>query len=241
MQAGKHPWTVIALVGLFSLLPNIVRADQLRLVQREGGNRVEVVEEQADSFVVKIPKGEIALIKRETPTEIKLWKEKKILWEDQGDYLVLSLPKERIAPPPTSAEESPDYSKAPTLEKGLSTIGAKGQTSGVGVLTGNITGRALRGGRPLAGCLVRLSAIQGTATELTRLLGGKKSTPASGPNVIGTTTGANGVFLFDDVPIGDYDISWLPPGSSHWLGRLSDKPDVTVQAGEVTQQGDIEL
>ena len=202
---------------------------------------MEVLEEQPNAFIVKIPKGEVALIKRETQTEIKLWKEKKILWEDQGDYLVISLPKERIAPPQaTAVEGAPEYTPAASLKEGLNATGAKGQAS-IGVLTGNVTGRTLQHGRPLAGCRVKLSAIRGTATELTRLLGGQSSPQGPGPKVAEAITNTNGVYLFEDVPIGDYDISWLPLGSTHWLGLLSDKPDVTVRAGEITQQGDMDL
>jgi len=221
-------------------LPPVVFADTLRLKANEQGAEVEVLEERPEAFIVKIPKSEVELIKRQTPTELKLWKEKRILWEDQGDYLVISLPKDRIAPPPITAEDSLGYTTATTLEEGLSATGAKGQPSGIGVLTGNVTGRALHGGRPLAGCRVRLSAIRGPALELTRLLGGKASQDPGG-NAIETTTGTHGVYLFEDVPIGDYDISWLLPDSTHWLGWLSDKPDVTVRSGEITQQGDIDL
>jgi hypothetical protein len=216
-------------------------ADRLRLVEREGGSEVEVIEEQPDAFIVKIPKGEVELVKRETPTEIKLWKEKKILWEDQGDYLVISLPKERLAPPPTTTGDgAAGYASAASLEEGLAVTGVKGQHAAIGLLAGNVTGRVTQHGRPLAGCRVRLSPIQGPASDLTRLLGAKTA-QGSGQNAIETTTGSDGIYLFEDVPIGDYDISWLPSGSTHWLGWLSDKPDVTVKAGEVTQQGAIEL
>ena len=245
----KRHWDVLSRLGsavvfatLVSLAPATSQADRLRLVNREEGNEVEVIEERPDAFVLKIPKSEVTLIKRETPTEIKLWKEKKILWEDQGDYLVISLPKERIAPPPeTAAEGTPEYTPAASLAEGLTATGTKGQASTPGMLTGNVTGRVLQRGRPLAGCRVKLSAIQGAATELTRLLGGKSFPQGPGPKVVEATTDTNGVYLFEDVPIGDYDISWLPSGSTHWLGWLSDKPDVTVRAGEITQQGDMDL
>ena len=241
LSAGRRQVvSTAAFAALISLAPATSQADRLRLVEREGGSEVEVIEERPDAFVLKIPKSEVALIKRETPTEIKLWKEKKILWEDQGDYLVISLPKERIAPPAeTAAEETSGYVPAASLKEGLTETGTKGQASGV--LTGNVTGRVLHDGHPLTGCRVRLSPIQGPATELTRLLGGKFSPQGPGQKVVETTTNTNGVYLFEDVPIGDYDISWLPLGATHWLGWLSDKPDVTVKAEEVTQQGDIDL
>lgn len=220
--------------------PESARADRLQLTERADGSDVEVLEEQSDAFVVKIPKSEVALIKRETPTEVKLWKEKKILWEDQGDYVVISLPKERIAPPPGGAGGAPEYATASTLTEGLAATGATGRTSVFGILSGDVTGRVLRRSRPLAGCRVKLVAIQGPSAELSRLLGGR-ATAGKSPATTETTTGANGVYLFEHVPIGDYDISWLPPGSAHWLGRLSEEPDITVRSGEVTQQGDIDL
>ncbi len=248
LSSPKRPWDVLsrragaaACVALVSLAPATSQADRLRLAERDGGAEVEVLEERPDAFIVKIPKGEVELIKRETPSEIKLWKEKKILWEDQGDYLVISLPKERIAPPPTTtAEGTAGFAPVASLAEGLAVTGVKGQRSAIGILTGNVTGRVLQHGRSLPGCRVKLSAIQGAATELTQLLGAKTS-QGSGENVVEATTGSDGVYLFENVPIGNYDISWLPVGSTHWLGWLSDKPDVTVRAGEITQQGDMKL
>ena len=248
-SSPKRPWDIFCLaattslltIGVLGLAPSAARADRLRLVEHEGGNEVEVLEERPEGFVVKIPKSEVELVTRETPTDIKLWKDKKILWEDQGDYLVISLPKERIAPPPTTtAEGTAGYTPAASLEEGLTVTGVKGQHSAIGILTGNVTGRVLQHGRPLRGCRVRLVPIQGPATELTRLLGSKAS-QGPGQNVVEASTGTNGIYLFEEVPIGDYDISWLPPGSTHWLGWLSDKPDVTVRAGAITQQSDAEL
>lgn len=220
--------------------PATAYADRLTLAERSDGSEVEVLEEQPDAFVVKIPKSEVTLIKRETPTEVKLWKEKKILWEDQGDYVVISLPKERITPPSNSDHGAAEYATAPTLTEGLAATGATGRTSRLGVLTGDVTGRVLRGSRPLAGCRVKLVAIQGPSAELSRLLGGG-TRDGKTPTTREAMTGANGVYLFEHVPIGDYDISWLPPGSTHWLGRLSEVPDVTVRAEEVAQQGDVDL
>lgn len=233
---------VVVLAGLLGVgMPGTSQADRLRLAEREGGGEVEVLEERPDAFIVKIPKSEIELLQRETPTEVKLWKEKKILWEDAGDYLVLSLPKERIAPPPVAtAGGSSDYATAESLEAGLAETGQKGHSSTLGILAGEVRGRVLRDGRPLAGCRVKLSAIQGPASELARLLGSKQANQPH-PTGVETTTGGDGAYRFEDVPIGDYDISWLPQGSTHWLGWLSDKPDVTVRAGAITQQSDAEL
>ncbi|MBI4436673.1 MAG: carboxypeptidase regulatory-like domain-containing protein [Candidatus Omnitrophica bacterium] len=228
-------------VGLLSFISETSHADQLRLVEREDGNEVEILGEREDAFIVKIPKGEVKMIKREALTEIKLWKEKKILWEDKGDYLVISLPKERIIPSlSTTVEYSPRTIATPSLEEGLAATGTKGRTLSSNVLTGSVTGRVFKSGRPLAGCRVRLVAIEGPGSELTRLLGGKSKDPP-GPTTVEATTGEDGVYLFEEVPIGDYDISWLPPDSTHWLGWLSEKPDVTVLAGELIQRGDIEL
>jgi len=233
---------VLVLVGVLGVAPKISHADRLRLVNREEGSEVEVIEERPDAFVLKIPKSEVAQIKRETPTEIKFWKEKKILWEDQGDYVVISLPKERIAPPPeTAAEATSGYTPAGSLVEGLTATGTKGQTSTPGMLTGNVTGRVLHHSRPLPGCRVRLSPIQGPATELSRLLGGKSTPKGPGSKPVETTTTVSGVYLFEEVPIGDYDISWLSPGATHWVGWLSEKPGVTVKAGEITQQSDVDL
>ena len=223
-------------------LSSTVFADKLRLRVSEEGTEVDILEERPDAFVVKISKSDVELMKRETaPTEIKLWKEKKILWEDQGDYVVISLPKERIAPSaePTS-EGSPGYQTAASLQEGLAATGEKSRAYSVGAVSGGVTGRVLHDGQPLAGCRVKLSAIPGMTTELLRLLG-NESSQRSSQTMFEVTTGPDGTYFIEGIPVGDYDISLLPPDSKHWLGWLSEKPDVTVRSGEITQQSDIEL
>ncbi|MBI4431336.1 MAG: carboxypeptidase regulatory-like domain-containing protein, partial [Candidatus Omnitrophica bacterium] len=233
----------VGLTGfLCFFISDVSQAEWLRLLEREEGNEVEVLEEQPDAFIVKIPESEVAIIKGEAPAEIKLWREKKILWEDLGDYLVISLPKERIAPPPASADNSLGYATAASLAGGLAAAAEKGQRSATDILSGNVRGRVLRNGFPLVGVQVRLTAIEGSAAGLTRLLGGK---PAEKPEqkkmAASTITDSNGAYFFKNVPLGDYDIAWLPPESTHWQGWLSDKPDVTVKASVLLQMNDIEL
>ncbi len=230
-------WVVFSTINL----PSPVFADKLRLRVSEEGAEVELLEERLDAFIVKIPKSEVGLMKREIPSEMKLWKEKKILWEDQGDYLVISLPKERLIPLSEPASEgSLGYQTATSLKEGLAATGEKGRISSVGMMSGRVTGRVLHNNQPLAGCRVKLSAIPGMTTELSRLLGSGSSHPSS-QTTFEVTTGPDGTYFIEEVPVGDYDISWLPPDSKHWFGWLSEKPDVTVRAGEITQQGDIEL
>ena len=47
-------------------------------------------------------------------------------------------------------------------------------------------------------------------------------------------TDAEGVFGFENVPVGSYKLTWLPAGATQWIRRIEMKPDVVVREGQDT-------
>lgn len=49
--------------------------------------------------------------------------------------------------------------------------------------------------------------------------------------VFAATTDKQGVFLFERLPDGPYDIYWIPPRKSYWVRLFKDKPAFRINAG----------
>ncbi len=103
---------------------------------------------------------------------------------------------------------------------------------------GSLSGVALEGGAPLAGVTVELCTEDvGWAPE--------GSTPCIGqPFSLQATTGPDGRFLFEGVPVGRYDIA-VPSGSGDWESAVStlgtSSPPFAVQEGIETDVGSIDI
>jgi len=83
-----------------------------------------------------------------------------------------------------------------------------------------VHGRLSDRGRPLRACRV---AIVSTNSN-----GGRyRATAEHNPFV--TTTNQNGEYTFENVPLGDYKLTWLPAGTRQWIRRIALKPDVRVR------------
>lgn len=204
-------WIIVLLV----FITTYSFADRIRL--KEEGASVEVIEESANDFIVRIPKGEVISITRDKPTEADLWKLRRVLWEDTGDYLVISIPKERV----TGAGE------AKTLDAVLEDTGVKKQETG-----SMLIGRVIRDGQPLPRCVVKIVKISTGGW-----FGGKKEKEAE----FTTITDEGGKYEFKNIPYGDYDVYWKPSAEESWVRRLSDKPNITVEAGQTVEFPDIIL
>lgn len=230
------------LLFLTSMISSEGFCDILRLKEiPEGadGHSVEILEEREESFVVKIPKEEIEVIKRKRPTEIELWKEKMVLWEDMGDYVAIYLPKEKIVLP--EDYKGDEYDSAKALKNQLKQAGQEGRPPQKGLigLTGSIAGRILKKGKPLAGAKVKIVNVSAQAGRLlSRLLSPGEDTSEF---IFETQTDESGVYRFRDIPIGDYDIYWSIPESDSWYRRLSEKPDITVRPGQNVKYRDIDV
>lgn len=205
-------------------------ADKLKLKEREGGNEVEIIDETTNDFTVRVPKDEIESIQRKEATEIEIWKQKRILWEDRGDYLILSIPKERV-----STKEQTE-----TLEGALDAAGVSKVKSGYASGgTSRIEGRVIKGGKPLSRCIVKIVMVQKNLLGLGTLLGkGKKKTEE---NIFTTITDETGKYEFNNIPRGYYDIYWKVSSDSSWMRQLSDKPNIFIESGQMIEYPDMIL
>jgi hypothetical protein len=182
---------------------------------------------------------EVELRKLEAPTETVPAGQKRVLWEDRGDHVVISLPKERITTP-AGQTGSPAYATAYELAAGLAAIGTQSRVPTVSTSAGNVTGRVLRDGQPLADCRLRLSPVVEPTTKPAQT-SASAFPEESSLKALETTTGSDGIYLFERVPTGNYDILWLAPGSAYWQGWLSAEPDVAVKTDATIQQSDVGL
>ncbi|MBI2997095.1 MAG: carboxypeptidase regulatory-like domain-containing protein [Deltaproteobacteria bacterium] len=100
---------------------------------------------------------------------------------------------------------------------------------------GSVEGRILLGGIGLAGCRVKLmrapqsSSFQGIFKELKQ------------GDEFETVTNEDGGYAFREIPVGDYQLQWLPKGGDSWIRRLTERPDVTVQKGKTFHARDVDL
>ncbi|MCQ9206890.1 MAG: carboxypeptidase-like regulatory domain-containing protein [Omnitrophica bacterium] len=234
---------VLAQAFLLMYTPNIF-SDVIFLKQKEKGNNVEILEEGVDTFIVKIPKSEIESIKGEDYSNVKLWKEKKILWEDQGDYVTIFLPKQRIVAPDEGEQKEGMYygkTRVDALKDALSSTGAEA-TLGESVPSGNkgyLVGRIFNGTSPAVGCKVKIVYIKGQMGVFSKLFGADASEESE--LAFESKTDENGTYEFNGVPVGSYDLYWLPSGRDAWLRKLSEKPSITVLPGKTIQYEDINL
>ena len=240
-RVSRLGFRVLFLVCLFTIFLKDGFCDVLRLKELpkdKEGSEVEILEEREDAFIIKVPKEEIEVIKKKRPTEIKAWQEKRILWEDTGDYITLYLPKERIVLP--EGYTGKEYDSAKALKKELGSAGAEGRpeiaTSWKG--TGRILGIVLKDGRPLSGVKLKIVNVS-PADTISRIFGPDEKKPEG--FVLEAITDEVGRYEFNSAPLGEYDIYWAPSGSQNWYRRLSEKPDITVRPGETVKFPDIEL
>lgn len=200
-------------------------ADKLKLKDREAGSEVEILEENSNDFVVRIPKDEIESITRSKPTEADLWKQKRVLWEDIGDYLVISIPKERVS---TAGEVK-------TLEDALTDSGVKKTETGLSSTGSRIVGKVMKEGQPQARCLVKIVMAGGRGWGLFGSGKGKKQ----GEVTFSAITDVDGKYEFKNVPSGDYDVYWKASSEGSWIRKLSEKPNITVETGQTVEYSDI--
>ncbi|MBI4025461.1 MAG: carboxypeptidase regulatory-like domain-containing protein [Verrucomicrobia bacterium] len=232
-------WLIALTVLAAGWWPAEGRSDEIWLLTDEKPHIGEVLEETPHAIIIKFPKDQIQKIKRDKPLEILQWRERRILWQDTGDYIVLSLPKERVASTKDGESgKSGEGEKPAGLAEELPTIGAQrsGSAARSVSLTGRVVGKVISRGEPVVGCKIMLVPVGGQVGVIAKLFGGKKS---SAGETYKAETDREGKYAFEDVMVGEYDLYWLPPDQKEWLRKLSEKPNLTVTTGETVQHPDI--
>ncbi len=134
-------------------------------------------------------------------------------WREDGRYIIIDLNGQQLR-----------------LVKESRTTGsqsAPNQTQGDG---GTVCGRLLHKRQPLANCRVVIR-------PMIKTFGGHALHSAAQP--LRTTTDAQGVYRFQNVPPGRYKLSWLPEATNRWVRRIAMRPDFTVRAHETTHVKDV--
>lgn len=83
-----------------------------------------------------------------------------------------------------------------------------------------LCGRLADKGKPLVACQVVIVPLEKAGQQYCL---DKSRTPFR------TTTDDSGIYYFENVPLGEYKMMWLPSGTRQWIRRISIKPDVFVK------------
>jgi hypothetical protein len=133
-------------------------------------------------------------------------------WRDEGDFVVIEVNGQQLR-----------------LAKSALAPPQPTAGSSVRVATGSVHGRLLQGGRPLVNCSVVIVPMHKD--------GATDDTGVRQP--ISTVTDADGVYGFENVPVGSYKLTWLPAGTQQWIRRIEMKPDVFIHEGQDVTLKDI--
>lgn len=102
--------------------------------------------------------------------------------------------------------------------------------------TGVIEGRVLWGGQPLPNATVRIVRVAPQGSLLS-LSSGEPDRPVT----MEAVSDAQGRYRVAQVPPGEYRFLWQARPGGDWLRRLTEKAEVTVEAGKTLRHKDVEL
>jgi len=184
--------------------------------------KATVVEETKDYIIIKFQKRDIGLIaERGKPTE------------------TLPGPLSTERSPLTQGSSDRSLSRAELKNEILQELRGeieKEVTKGIGpVEYGSVEGRIMRRGVGEPEARVKLvrwveeASLLGVFKEL------KKGAEFE------TTSDQEGRYAFQKIPVGSYELKWLPRGSDAWMRRLTEKPDITVRKGAIVTARTVEL
>lgn len=95
---------------------------------------------------------------------------------------------------------------------------------------GSLRGRLLVSGKPYSGAPVKVRRLPTTSA---------KADSKTGPQLFEAITDIQGIYRFDQLPEGPYDIYWIPPQSNYWVRRLTQGPTTVIRAGQERVVSDI--
>lgn len=184
--------------------------------------KATVIEETKDYIIMKFYKSDIGLVsERGKPSE--------------------TLPTQqnlgKISSAPSSSE--PALSRVELKKEILQELRGEIQkeaTKGIGPIEyGSVNGRIVRRGVGEPEARVKLvrwveeASLLGVFKEL------KKGAEFE------ATTDQDGKYAFKEIPVGSYELKWLPKGADAWIRRLTERPDVRVVKGKTTTAPAVEL
>lgn len=227
---------LVLLAGLAAAcLPVKSIADEIWFLGDEHPHAGEMMEETPDAVIIKFPKSQVQQIRRDKALETRQRHERHILWQDMGDSVVLTLPKEQID---SSDTEPSEKWRRPT--EALHEVGEQESDSADQAfsITGRVVGKIISHGEPVAGCKVGLVSRGGEAGLISTLFAGKRSS-ANAPLFFQTVTDHEGKYALDGVVVGEYDVYWQVSNGTQWTRKLSERPNITVIAGATVNYPDI--
>lgn len=172
------------------------------------------------------------------------------------EWVILVLPKDIIATfelgpkpetpsnAPVSQDVKPGAQQAEVAPPGRELKTSKARTGDMEegvesdvlkILFGSLRGRMLANGKPYAGCKVKLRLLM--PSYLSRIFSGKRDDTDS--QLFEATTDDQGVYRFERLPEGAYDIFWIPPGRDYWVRLFKKEPGVVIHAGAEVVRPDI--
>jgi hypothetical protein len=135
-------------------------------------------------------------------------------WRDDGQYVIIEVNGQQLRLLKSALAQPP----APTA----------GQ---IQIPTGTVHGRLLQRGQPLVNCQVVIVPMHKDG-----------ATDDNGfRQPVTAVTDADGIYVFANVPVGAYKLTWLPAGGTQWIRRIEMKPDVFVHEGQDTMVKDLRM
>ena len=130
------------------------------------------------------------------------------IWRDEGQYVIIEVNGQQLRLLKSALAQQQPASAAGQIQ----------------IPTGSVHGRLLQRGQPLVNCQVVIVPMhKDGATDENGIR-----------QPVTAVTDAEGVFGFENVPVGSYKLTWLPAGATQWIRRIEMKPDVVVREGQDT-------
>ncbi|HHT9119716.1 MAG TPA: carboxypeptidase-like regulatory domain-containing protein [Candidatus Hypogeohydataceae bacterium YC41] len=183
------------------------------------------------TMVLEIPREEIASVR------VFFQKEQGAVSSSKADVPLSSrtdLGKTESSGGPSSMQELKEELKK-ELKEEITTEKKKEEKLAIIQSTGGVEGKITRGGNPLPGCKVKIVSMAKRGSFLFKAYSPQGDSPE-----FETETDREGRYVFQEVPVGDYKLYWMPPWENAWIRRIKMDPDVFVQAGKTYNPKDVD-
>jgi len=212
-------------IGITTFPHLYCQADEIILKDRKVSNGT-ILEEDQISITIRIPKGNIE--------SIKIDNGKKTLPENNPNHMKLS---NREIGSQKNIEKI--LNRLDRIEKEIEVNRRKSPDQMIQDEMGTVKGTILWKGRPLADKEVKIKLDTYTGfslASLKKMFSDNKEKPADQEITFTTRTNSQGRYSFEEVPPGEYKLSWMPDAETGWVHRLRDSPDFEVISGKLIVQ-----